>query len=69
MDEFLQTHYNGSFSRMVCEYICITGMTEAEVDALLEEKIFVNALKIIPTTIAGKNKFITFALSKPSFRK
>ena len=37
LDEFLQTHYNGSFSRMVSEYIRITGMTEAEVDALLEE--------------------------------
>ena len=37
LDEFLQTHYDGSFSRMVSEYIRITGMTEAEVDALLEE--------------------------------
>ena len=37
LDEFLQTHYNGSFARMVSEYIRATGMTEAEVDALLEE--------------------------------
>ena len=37
LDEFLQTYYNGSFSHMVSEYIRITGMTEAEVDALLEE--------------------------------
>ena len=37
LDEFLQTYYNGSFSRMVSEYIRATGLTEAEVDALLEE--------------------------------
>lgn len=37
LDEFLQTHYNGSFTQMVCEYIRATGMTEEEVDALLEE--------------------------------
>ena len=37
LDEFLQTYYNGSFSHMVSEYIRITGMTEAEVDALLED--------------------------------
>ena len=37
LDEFLQAYYNGSFSRMVSEYIRVTGMTEAEVDALLEE--------------------------------
>ena len=37
LDEFLQTHYNGSFARMVREYIRGTGMTEAEVDALLED--------------------------------
>ena len=42
LNEFLQNHYNGSFSRMVCEYIRFTGITEAEVDALLEEmKAFV----------------------------
>ena len=37
LEEFLQIYYNGSFSQMVCEYIRVTGMTEAEVDALLEE--------------------------------
>ena len=37
LEEFLEVHYSGSFSRMVSEYIRITGMTEAEVDALLEE--------------------------------
>ena len=37
LEEFLEVHYSGSFSRMVSEYIYITGMTEAEVDALLEE--------------------------------
>ena len=37
LDEFLQTYYNGSFSRMVSEYIRATGLTETEVDALLEE--------------------------------
>ena len=44
LDEFLQTYYNGSFSRMVNEYIRATGMTEAEVDALLED-INVNSPK------------------------
>jgi molybdopterin-biosynthesis enzyme MoeA-like protein len=37
LDEFLQTHYNASFTRMVCEYIRTRGVTEAEVDALLED--------------------------------
>ena len=37
LEEFLKVHYSGSFSRMVSEYIRITGMTEAEVDALLED--------------------------------
>ncbi len=36
LEEFLQTHYNGSFSRMACDYIHATGMTEEEVEALLE---------------------------------
>ena len=36
LDEFLQTHYNGSFSRMACDYIHATGMTEEEVEVLLE---------------------------------
>ena len=37
LDEFLQTHYNGSFARMVSEYIRATGMTEEKLEALLEE--------------------------------
>ena len=36
LDEFLQIHYNGSFSRMACDYIHAMGMTEEEVEALLE---------------------------------
>ena len=35
--ELLNQYYDGSFARMVSEYIHATGMTEAEVDALLEE--------------------------------
>ena len=37
LDEFLQTYYAGSIARMVSEYIRATGLTETEVDALLEE--------------------------------
>ena len=37
LEEFLEVHYSGSFARMVSEYIRAMGMTEAEVDALLEE--------------------------------
>ena len=44
LDEFLQTYYDGSFARMVSEYIRATGLTEAEVDALLED-INVNSPK------------------------
>ena len=36
LDEFLQTHYDASFSRMACDYIHATGMTKEEVEALLE---------------------------------
>ena len=36
LDKFLQTHYDGSFSRMVCDYIQATGMTQEEVEDLLE---------------------------------
>ena len=36
LSEFLQQYYDGSFSRMVCDYIHDTGMTEEEVEALLE---------------------------------
>ena len=37
LSEFLLQYYDGSFARMVSEYIRATGITEAEVDALLEE--------------------------------
>ena len=37
LSELLNQYYADSFSRMVSEYIRATGMTEAEVDALLEE--------------------------------
>ena len=37
LSELLNQYYDGSFARMVSEYIRTTGMTEAEVDALLEE--------------------------------
>ena len=37
LSELLNKYYDGSFARMVSEYIHATGMTEAEVDALLEE--------------------------------
>ena len=36
LSEILAKYYNGSFSRMVCDYIHATGMTEEEVEALLE---------------------------------
>ena len=48
LDEFLQIHYNGSFSRMACDYIHATGMTEEEMEALLEAMknyIFIGKLK------------------------
>ena len=37
LSELLNLYYDGSFARMVSEYIRATGMTEAEVEALLEE--------------------------------
>ena len=37
LSELLNQYYDGSFARMVNEYIRTTGITEAEVDALLEE--------------------------------
>ena len=36
LDKSLQIHYDGSFSRMACDYIHATGMKEEEVEALLE---------------------------------
>ena len=37
LSEVLAKYYDSSFARLVIEYIRATGMTEAEVDALLEE--------------------------------
>ena len=36
LSEFLLQYYNDTFSRMACDYIHATGMTEEEVEALLE---------------------------------
>ena len=36
LSELLDQYYDGSFARMVSEYIRATGMTEEEVEALLE---------------------------------
>ena len=36
LSEFLLQYYNGSFSRMACDYIHATGMKEEELEALLE---------------------------------
>ena len=36
LSEFLLQYYDGFFSRMACDYIHATGMTEEEVEALLE---------------------------------
>ena len=35
--ELLEKYYNGSFAKMVCDYIRITGMTMEEVERMLEE--------------------------------
>ena len=34
--ELLERYYDGSFARMVCDYIRFTGMTKEEVEELLE---------------------------------
>ena len=36
LSEFLQQYYDGSFFRMVCNYIRSSGMTPQEVEELLE---------------------------------
>ena len=36
LSEFLLQYYDGSFSRMACDYIHATGMKKEEVEALLE---------------------------------
>ena len=37
LSELLNKYYDGSFARMVSEYIHATGMTEEKLEALLEE--------------------------------
>ena len=37
LSELLTQYYDGSFARMVSEYIHATGMTEEKLEALLEE--------------------------------
>ena len=37
LSELLAQYYDGSFTRMVSEYIHATGMTEEKLEALLEE--------------------------------
>ena len=37
LTELLDTYYNGSFAQLVCDYIRITGMTQQEVEWMLEE--------------------------------
>ena len=37
LSEILAKYYDDSFARLVSEYIRATGLTEAEVDTLLEE--------------------------------
>ena len=36
LSEFLLQYYDGSFSRMACDYLHATGMAEEDVEALLE---------------------------------
>ena len=36
LKELLDTYYNGSFPQMACEFIRATGMTQEEVEELLE---------------------------------
>ena len=36
LSKLLDQYYDGSFSRMACDYIHATGMAEEEVEALLE---------------------------------
>lgn len=35
--ELLEKYYNGSFAQMVCDYIRFTGMTEQEVENMLQQ--------------------------------
>ena len=46
--ELLETYYDGSFSRMACDYIYATEMTQEEVKDLLE------AMKGVVSSERGK---------------
>ena len=35
--ELLDTHYNGSFAQLVCEYIRLSGISAKEVEEVLED--------------------------------
>lgn len=37
LTELLETYYNSSFAQLVCDYIRSTGMTQQEVERVLEE--------------------------------
>ena len=37
LTQLLNTYYNGSFVKLVCDYIRSTGMTRQEMERVLEE--------------------------------
>ena len=37
LTELLNEYYNGSFARMVCEYIRLSGISAKEMEEVLEE--------------------------------
>ena len=37
LTELLNEYYNGSFAQLVCEYICLSGISAKEVEVVLEE--------------------------------
>ena len=48
LNELIAAYYDGSFPQMACDYIHATGMTEEEMEALLEAMknyIFIGKLK------------------------
>ena len=46
LSEILTKYYDGSFARLVQEYICISGITEEEREALVEVVINYQSSKI-----------------------
>lgn len=36
LTELLNEYYNGSFAQLVCEYICLSGISAKEVEVVLE---------------------------------